>query len=263
MKTKEKIKLLTTSTIIYLMSFFVAYTVFQALTLVLAKIFGIGTEFEYYRVEFTTSNYSYLWDSVSIIMIYGVPPLVSFGLAIITQRLHNFARKKRSNMKLLYGWLAINFYTIFLGGIIAGLLTSSGFAYFLNWMYIPFIVQIILALGALAFMFFQRNYLNYALLQTSPSKSYIAKAIQGKYKKYVAYYPFIIGSIILFSIGYPSYSIHDIILRVIPVIAIFGLRKIIDEDDIKLVRNSQVFSPNYGFLILIIAYILIFQFIIK
>jgi hypothetical protein len=261
MKKKEKLLLLTTSTILFVFAFITAYIPFQLSSYFLAKIFAISTNISNFKVIYITDNNSVLWNNLSIISLYGIPPILSFVLANISRKIYDSARKRKSNYKLFLSWLNLHFDNLFWGSIIAGIFTSSGFAYFLNWMYIPYFVQIIIAVLGLVLFFSLNNFSLQSFIQSSPARIFINKENQLKYKTYVIYFPLLLGSVFLIAISFPHFLLHERIINITLLVPLITTAKYFDEENVKLVKNSLTFKPNLGLIVLIILYLLLFQFI--
>lgn len=261
MNKKQKINLTITSTILFLAAAIVSYIPFQLSSFFFSKILGVSTDIEFYKVIYTSPNNSPAWFNASIIVLYGFPPFLSFFLALITRRIYDKARKKSSNLKLFLAWLNIHFDNLMWGAIIAGIITSSGFAYFLNWIYIPFVVQIVIASAGIALLFSLNKFTLFSFIQTSPSRQFINKENQLSYKKFIIYFPVLIGTLILVSLSFPHSMLHERILNITFLIPLIRTAQYIDEEDVKLVRRSKVFQPNYSALLLILIYVLVFQFL--
>ncbi len=263
MKKEQKIKLFTSSFILNILAILLAFTVFQANVFLLAKFFKIPVGLDGFVVAFRVTDGSALWTSSSITAIFGLPPFISFALSVIARKIYeNRARKKKTNLKLFLIWASLHFDNLFLGSILAGLLTRSGFSYFLSWIYIPYFVQIMIAIVAAILLFLKAPYLNYGFSQSAPSSHFINKKTHKQYKRFLVYFPYLAGVVVLSALLFPNFTIHEIILKATPIIAFIGMRKYIDCEDVKMVKGSLIFSANYALLIPITLFFLAFYLVL-
>jgi len=261
MKTKEKLLLSVSSIILFVFSAIIAYIPFQVSFYFIADFFDISLKLEHYKIIVTTPTGSPLWTNISVISLYGFPSILSFVLANITRKVYDNARKRKSNYKLFLAWLNLHFDNLFWGSIIAGIITSTDFAYFLEWLYIPLVAQIFIAIAGIILFYSLSNFSIQSFIQTSHVRVYINKENQLKYKFFIMYLPLIIGTFLFIAISFPHSGLHERILNLTLLIPLINTIKYHDEENVKLVKNSKTFQPNYGIIIFIIAYILILQFI--
>ncbi len=260
MTKKETIFLILNSLLLFVAAYIVSYLPFLYGTYYLAKFFSINVEIKDYAVKFLISDASPLWTNFSIITIFGIPPFLALALAYLSRRVYKkYAKRRRGNFRLLLIWISLCFDNLFWGAMIAGIITISGFAYFLNWLYIPFIVQVIVAgLGAILFATLS-SFLSASFIQTTPSRYMIDRDNQLSYKIKIIYIPLIIGLGLVFMLNFPNNSIHNLILKATILLPSFRTIIHVDEDNIKLVKNSRVFSPEWLALIGIIAFFIGFN----
>lgn len=261
MDKNKKYKIVLSSFVLYIFAFFTAFTIFQITVFFLAEDRGIPVGLESYKIIFKAQDNSRLWTEFAVITIFGIPPFLCLLLSILTRKLYEKVRREKSNLKLYIIWLSLHFDNLFWGGIIAGAITQSGFFHFMSWMRIPVVVQIIISVAASIFLYYRYSFLNHAFTQTSPSRKYIGRHKHLQYKIFLIYIPFILATWFLLILEFPDNSIYEIILKITPILALVKTGEYIDITDIKLVRNSKVFSPDYFILILIFIYIITFQFI--
>jgi len=261
MTRKENISLIINSLVLFLTAFIVSYIPIQIVSYILTKLFQIPAKFDGYKLIYLISDASVLWNNISIITIFGLPPFVSLILANLTRRYYKKAKRKRGNMKLFLIWLSLCFDNLFWGAMIAGIVTSSEFAYFLNWIYIPKILQIIIALLGIILFITLGDFLKMAFLQTSPQRNFIDSENQRFYKIKIIFIPLILGILIFSLLGYPGNAIHEIILKLTIFFPLLKTLKIEDEENVKLVKNSKTFSIEWLLIIIIGIYFLIFNII--
>jgi len=259
MTKKENIYLIINSLILLIAAFIVAYLPFQFFTYFLARFFDISTEFDGYKIKYLVSESSSLWNNISIITIFGFPPLFSLLLANVTRRYYKRMKRRKGNTKLFLIWLSLIFDNMFWGAIIAGIATSSGFAYFLNWIYIPKVIQIIIAvLGSILFITLS-DFLRVSFLQTAPQRAFINSENQKGYKIKIIFIPLFLALLLLSLVEFPDNSWHEIILRLTIFFPLFKTFKYEEEENIKLVKNNRTFLPEWLVIIFIVGYFVLFN----
>ncbi len=254
MNRQEKLNIIINSTLHFLASYLFVYVFFTLITYTAALAMGIDSGITGNKLTFRIPDHSPLWTNISIIAVIGMPSILSLGMSYISRYFYNTARKRRSNLKLFWVWTSLHFNVLFWANWVSGLATSSDFGAFLNWVYMPFWLQIVLGVGGLVLLYLQNGFTLYGIVQTAPSRAYVAKSKQKEYKKFAAIYPYIAGSLVLFLLGIPSYAIADRIFTLIYLFNLIPILQYIDEEEVKLVKNSDIFKPDY---LLIIPFLLI------
>ncbi len=218
----------------------------------MARIMDIPCGITDNKLAFRIPNNSYLWTNMSIIATLGFPALAGYGMSYVARALYGRARKRSSNLKLFLVWLSLHFNVLFWGNWITGLITQSGFVIFLNWIYAPLWMQIVIPVGGLVLLNRQFQYTLYAMVQTAPGRAYVVKPLQKNYKKAVALKPYFFGSLFLMLTGIPAYSFVEFIFLPLYLLNLLGILQYIDEEEVKLVKHSQIFKPDYLLLIPVI-----------
>jgi len=255
MTTKERILLSANSTLHFLAAFIFVYGVFIASTFFFSYLSGIESVLFKYKITFVTPDNSSLWTSISIIMIFGMPYFFVLATSLFARRLYDKARRRSNNRKLFLLWVNLQAGAFFWGALLGGMIDAGGFAYFLNWMYIPFFVQVILAVVGMGILFLQHKFALYAFCQNSSRRKYLTRENQRSYKFFIIYIPFLVGFFIFTLLQFPGDEPTDRIVVLMLLFSLFPTLKGLDAEDIKLTRHSRVFHPDW---VLVIVPLIVF-----
>ncbi len=259
----DSINLIINSLILLIAAFVVAYIPFQLLSFGLAKVLNMPVAFEYYKVKFTAPDASPLWTNATIVALYGVPPFFSLGLANLARLYHKSAKRNKGNLKLFLVWLSLVCDNMFWGAMLAGVITSSGFILFFNWIYVPKIIQIIIIIFGTFLYSSLGTFLKVSFLQTAPLRTDIDVENQIFYTIKIIFIPLVLGVLLLSIFSFPNNSFYEIILRFTIFIPLYKTLKYRKSESIKLAKNSQTFSPEWIVLGLIVLYLVGFRLLTK
>jgi len=137
------------STILFILSYIVAYLIYQMAVMFTASVHGIDSVLYYYEVMFPIGNASPLWNPFNIIMITLSGPMVSLLLGLVWYRVL-MRRASSTILRLFYLWLAFHSFNMFFGAFVAGVITDQGFGYVANWLYLGIPVKMLLTMLALS-----------------------------------------------------------------------------------------------------------------
>lgn len=120
---------------IYLLTFFIAYLTYQVAVMFTASRWSINSVLFYYEVFFPIGNNSDKWNSFNIIVITFMGPFISLIMGVIY--ILFYVRKVRITglTKLFFFWLGLHSLNFFLGAYVGGMITSQGFGYVIEWMF--------------------------------------------------------------------------------------------------------------------------------
>ncbi len=137
------------STILFILSYIVAYLIYQMAVMFTASVHGIDSVLYYYEVMFPIGNASPLWNPFNIIMITLSGPMVSLLLGLVWYRVM-MRRASNTILRLFYLWLSFHSFNMFFGAFVAGVITDQGFGYVANWLYLGIPVKMLLSMLALS-----------------------------------------------------------------------------------------------------------------
>ena len=119
----------------FILSFLTVYILYQLVTIGFAKAFHIPVIWYYYKLDFPLYTFSPLYTRKALVVIFGIGPVLSLVLGLLSLRLF-FARKLiNPNLQLFFLWGFINGMNFFFGSYIAGFITRSDFIYASEWLF--------------------------------------------------------------------------------------------------------------------------------
>lgn len=134
------------STVIFLITYIIAYVTYQALVMFVASRFGINSVFYFYEVAFPIGNNSSLWSDFNIILITFSGPFISVILGAYYLLARARKEKTKGLGKLFSLWLSFHFLNFFMGAFVGGVITHQGFGYVIEWLFMPTILRFALSL---------------------------------------------------------------------------------------------------------------------
>ena len=137
---------------LYILAYLVIYLVYQLTGSLVASNFGIDSVLYYYELYFPIGNASPLWTRSNIIIITLASPFISVLISIILLKGVLVRQKLNPQLRLFLLWVAFHGATHFLGAFVAGIVTSQGFGYVANWMYMNVFFRILVSLVFLFLM---------------------------------------------------------------------------------------------------------------
>jgi len=256
------------STVIYLITYIIAYTTYQVLVMFVASRFGINSVLYFYEVAFPIGNNSSLWSDFNIILITFSGPFISVLLGIYYLLLFVRKEKTKGLTKLFVIWLSFHFLNFFMGGFVGGVVTQQGFGYVIAWMFMPTFLKFgisILFLFGMGII----GYLHTVYFLESSNSLYWTQ----RYKKpwliiFGGLFPWAFGAVFLFILQYPfvipqheNIVVHDTILYVTivffiaPMLVNFKAKPNFDQT----VRKAKGRRINWLYLVLFVLTMVIFR----
>ena len=141
----QKRNILLSSLGVFLFSFICIKVVIILSKYIVAWIFGIDTFLVSFRLMGISPSYSQVWSVTSVYAFYSIELIVPliFYLAALSLLIRN--TKKHTNVKVFYLWLGFTSFYIFFASIIAGIVTKTNIFHFLQWIYIPYYIMMLIA----------------------------------------------------------------------------------------------------------------------
>jgi hypothetical protein len=256
------------STVIFLITYIIAYTTYQVVVMFVASRFGINSVLYFYEVSFPIGNNSSLWSDFNIILITFSGPFISVLLG--TYYLLLFVRKEKTKglTKLFVVWLSFHFLNFFMGGFVAGVVTQQGFGYVIAWMFMPTFLKFgisILFLFGMGII----GYLHTVYFLESSNSLYWTQ----RYKKpwliiFGGLFPWAFGAVFLFILQYPfvipqheNIVVHDtmlyvtIVFFIAPMLVNFKAKPNFDQT----VRKAKGRRISWLYLVLFVLIMVIFR----
>ena len=256
------------STVIFLITYIIAYSAYQAMVMFIASRFGINSIFFFYEVYFPIGNNSSLWSDFNIILITFSGLFISVILG--TYFLLAYARKEKTKglKKLFFLWLSYHFLNFFLGAFVAGVITQQGFGYVIAWLFMPTFLQFALSIIFLFAMGIIGYYHAIYFLESSNSLYWTQRHKKSWLIIFGALVPWAFGVIFLFMIKYPyiipqheNIVVHDTILYITmifliaPMLVNFDAKAAFDQS----VRKARGRRINWVYLALFVLIMVAFR----
>ncbi|MBK7213614.1 MAG: hypothetical protein IPH88_10065 [Bacteroidales bacterium] len=129
----NSLKILGTSTLCGIIALTAVYFLNQAITIFIAKIFGIPIVWKDFRYYYPLSTGSLLYSRFAIIFIFSAGPVSSLLIALIAGNF--FFEKGQYNRFLKYGlaWSIFYGYNFMFGSLISGIITRTDAVYATLW----------------------------------------------------------------------------------------------------------------------------------
>ncbi|MBN2237938.1 MAG: hypothetical protein JW729_10280 [Bacteroidales bacterium] len=201
-KTREFQNMLA-MTIVFVLTFSMAFLFFQLLKFSVAAAFGIPGVWRNGQVTFTIPDPSLLWTYSSVLSVYSVGPFALAIVGLVFQRLQRKQSDQGSFKSLFYMWIYLHSYIIVFGTFLAGVFTDRGFGYVMGWLYIPWVVEVPMALLSVIMLWVIGYKAGRKFLAFRHSDRFIDSVLPQLFYKWIYFYiPILVGIGILFLLGY-------------------------------------------------------------
>jgi len=131
---------------LYMLAYLTVYLIYQLTAALVASNFGIDSVLYYYELYFPIGNASPLWTRLNIIAITLASPFISVLISIIVLKVVLIREKLNPQLRLFLIWVVFHGAAHFLGAFVAGIITSQGFGYVANWLYMNVFFRILVSL---------------------------------------------------------------------------------------------------------------------
>lgn len=257
------------STVIFLITYIIAYTTYQVLVMFVASRFGINSVFYFYEVAFPIGNNSSLWSDFNIILITFLGPFISVILGVY-YLLHYVRKEKTKGLtKLFVLWLSFHSLNFFLGAFVGGVVTHQGFGYVIEWMYMPTFLRF----GLSIFFLFGMGVIGYLhtvyFLESSNSLYWTQGYKKNRLIIFGGLVPWAFGSVFLFILKYPfvipqhenivaydTIMYMTIVFFIAPMLVNFKAKPSFDQT----VRKAKGRRINRLYLLLFVLIMVVFRF---
>ena len=188
----------------YILAYLTVYLIYQFTEALAASGFNIDSVLFYYEIYFPIGNSSPLWNKFNIIAITLASPIVSLVLSLILLKGILVREKLKPQLRLFFLWVAFHGATHFLGAFVAGIATSQGFGYVIDWLYVNVFFRIFISLVFL-FLLTVTGYKSAVFaLETIPQGIRQQRWRQSLSLGLRFILPWIVGGLIIIAIKYPD-----------------------------------------------------------
>ncbi len=187
----------------FVLSFSLLFGIFQLAKFGVAAAFSIPGVWRNGQIIFTIPDPSPLWTYSSVLSVYSVGPFVLAIIGFVFQRLQKNVDDKSSTRSLFYMWIYVNAYIFVFGTFLAGYFTDRGFGYVMGWLYVPWIVEVPLALFSVVMLWVIGYKAGRKFLSFRYSNKFVDSVLAQLYYKLMYFYvPIILGIGILWLFGF-------------------------------------------------------------
>jgi hypothetical protein len=211
------------SLISYLLGIALTTAFYLAVTIFTANAFRIPVEVSFNGISFPISDYSPLWTGDAIRLIFIAGPAACLIWAFIFLGWFLMLPARQIFLRDLGFWMVFHGFNLAFGGIIAGVLTSSGFAWFAKWIYLNETARFFIALISVFLLGVIGLALARPALQGAPALWFIRDTQRWRFVLARLLFPWL-GSVFLLSLlRLPVLPLHDLILLFTPGIMLAAI----------------------------------------
>jgi hypothetical protein len=217
-ENKEKLLyLFTRSTLCFICAYLLLSLTYQAVTLLIASLYGIPVYWDYSRIQLP--EVSQLYTRTKLIVIFSAGPLLCLLLAFCFYRLINTPYRFFRRFRLFYLWCLVLSLNFFFGSYISGVMTRTEFNYASEWLLHSRLFDlkemILVVVAALVLIGFSAL-ITPLFISVSVSKSMVQSENRFSYYLAQVVFPWMFGSLILLILMIPSLYLPYILRLLTP-----------------------------------------------
>lgn len=207
----------------YLLALIITNVFYAGVTVLAANGFRIPVEIGFNGIHFPISDYSAYWtgDAIRVIFISGPGACLVWGFVFLGLSI-NLPGRWEFTRELTF-WLSLHGFNLALGGIVAGVLTSSGFAWFAKWIYLNETARFFISLLSLFLLAAIGIALSKPALKTAPGLWFIKEDQRLLFLFSSMLVPWVVATALTMLLRYPVFPLHDIILLGTPGIILITI----------------------------------------
>lgn len=251
------------STVIFITTYIIVYLLYWLTEMFMASLYGLDSILYFYDLKF--NDYSSLWSRFNILVITGIPPVVSLAVGLILHRITFQNTRFNPLQKLFILWWALHSISHFFGAFASGVVTNEGFGYVAAWMYMNTAFKFMFSLISLFFLGVVGYYSKQMFLETSNSVNRIKSENQVAFIFTQALIPWFLGTVLIlltripknFDYPYETLILISMAFAVIP--AFFKLNVKPKLNMLKLKKKTRI---NYGYVITVIALLAFYRIVL-
>ncbi|MBI5217445.1 MAG: hypothetical protein HY958_00750 [Bacteroidia bacterium] len=210
-KNLSKKFLITTidSTVLYLISYILIFSVFNLITLYVAHGYGIKGSIRYFGIYWNVPAEHYSWSPNAITGTFISGPLLSLFIGAFIFFGFRIFRKFYYKIKLLFAWTMLHCFNLFFGSYISGLISGEGVGLFAANIQIDLQNDLFIAILVVLFMYFIGTNSAPPFLRSACSAGIIDK--QKPFLLYQVLLPYFAGSILIIVFKLPGITLNEIL----------------------------------------------------
>jgi len=190
------------STLIFIVSYILVYFIYQLTVILSASLFNIDSILYYFTLDF--DDLSPLWSRLNIIFITFSGPFISLVIGLFFFNYLFKLKRFKSLQKLFILWISLHAFNHFAGALILGIVTTDGFGYVVEWLYLGIVFKFILIFIAFFILIIIGYQSTSKFLSTSNSLERVKVGVRNTFLFNQAFLPWLLGSLILLIIRIPN-----------------------------------------------------------
>ncbi len=190
------------STLIFIISYIIVYFIYQLTVILSASLFNIDSILYYFTLDF--DDLSPLWSRLNIIFITFSGPFISLVIGLFLFNYLFKLKRFKSLQKLFILWISLHAFNHFAGALILGIVTTDGFGYVVEWLYLGIVFKFILIFIAFFILIIIGYQSTSKFLSTSNSLERVKVGVRNTFLFNQAFLPWLLGSLILIIIRIPN-----------------------------------------------------------
>ncbi len=190
------------STLIFIVSYIIVYFIYQLTVILSASLFDIDSILYYFTLDF--DDLSPLWSRLNIIFITFSGPFISLVIGLFFFNYLFKLKRFKSLQKLFILWISLHAFNHFAGALILGIVTTDGFGYVVEWLYLGIVFRFILIFIAFFILIIIGYQSTSKFLSTSNSLERVKVGVRNTFLFNQAFLPWLLGSLILLIIRIPN-----------------------------------------------------------
>jgi hypothetical protein len=190
------------STLIFIISYIIVYFIYQLTVILSASLFNIDSILYYFTLDF--DDLSPLWSRLNIIFITFSGPFISLVIGLFLFNYLFKLKRFKSLQKLFILWISLHAFNHFAGALILGIVTTDGFGYVVEWLYLGIVFKFIIIFIAFFILIIIGYQSTSKFLSTSNSLERVKVGVRNTFLFNQAFLPWLLGSLILIIIRIPN-----------------------------------------------------------
>jgi len=200
------------STVLFLIAYFLLFSLASIVTAISASAFDIPTEITSSQILFFIRSYD--WTSDAVKTIFSTGPIMALLTGILLWILYTRVAEETGILKLLVVWMVAHCIVFFFGDMMMGALFSKGFGYVIMYLYFMDTGKMIITLFALVSMFTLGLVMTRQMLFTA--NTYMTVLPEKDSRKFVLVQyliPFLAGNILIGLVKLPGITLFESFLN--------------------------------------------------
>lgn len=251
---------LVNSTAIFILTYILVYLIYWLTEMFMASLYGLDSILYYYDLKF--NDYSSLWSRFNILVITGIPPIISLSVGLILHRVVFKNKRFNSLQKLFILWWSLHSISHFFGAFAAGVVTDEGFGYVAAWMYMNTAFKFMFSLISLFMLGVVGYFSKQLFLETSNSVNRIKSENQIAFIFTQALIPWFLGTALILLTRIPKnfdYPYETFILLSMAFAVIPAFFKESVQPKLNLLKLKKKTRIHFGYIIMLLAFLAFYR----